>query len=453
MRAFTLLFLLCAIAAVVSPGVEGDWLGKLNFNGTDLRIALHIKFTPGGFTATMDSLDQGAPGIPVSTISLNGDKFSFEVAKIGGSYEGSLSADGKSISGTWSQGGVSLPLNFTPMTEAFVLNRPQEPKPPYPYVAEEVGYNNPQAAGVHLAGTLTKPKGDGPFPAVLLITGSGAQNRDEEIFGHKPFLVLADYLTRRGIAVLRVDDRSVGGSTGDFKGATTEDFAGDVMAGVRYLLSRSDMDKHHIGLIGHSEGGVIAPMVANRMSQVAFIVMLAGSGVPGDQVVSSQTYGAILKATGSKEEAAKAHDLVLKLLEIDKNEADPSVRERKMLTLAASDPALEVNLKAQLPALNSVWYRFFITYDPAPSVAKLKCPVLALVGAKDQQVDAELNVPPIKAALAKSGNKDVDVQIVPGVNHLFQEATTGAVSEYGRIEQTMSPKVLDLIANWIQKHV
>jgi hypothetical protein len=229
-----------ATAADLSPA-EGDWLGTLSFNGVHLRLALHIKTSPGRLTGTLDSIDQGAKGMPLDHISLRQNKLTLQVPSVQGSYEGVVA--GRSITGTWSQGGAALPLEFKRTTEPLVLKRPQEPKPPFPYVSEEVGYDNPQAAGVHLAGTLTKPKGEGPFPAVLLITGSGAQNRDEEIFGHKPFFVLADYLTRRGIAVLRVDDRGVGGSTGDFKTSTTEDFAGDVMAGVRYLLARPDIDK------------------------------------------------------------------------------------------------------------------------------------------------------------------------------------------------------------------
>jgi len=312
-----------------------------------------------------------------------------------------------------------------------------------------VAYDNPQAPGVRLAGTLTKPKGAGPFPAVLLITGSGAQNRDEELMGHKPFLVLADYLTRRGIAVLRVDDRGTAESTGNFKTATTQDFATDTMAGVRYLLGRPEIDKKRIGLIGHSEGGVIAPMVAVKMPEVAFIVMLAGSGVSGAQVIEDQVYQGNLLAGISPEAAAQNREFEHKILNIVMSDADP---EKKILALAEGNPALQDNLKRQIPAMRSPWYLYFLAYDPRPTLEKVKCPVLALNGSKDSQVSPELNLPAIEAALKKGGNRDATVQLVPGVNHLFQNAKTGAVSEYREIEETMSPKVLETIAAWIARH-
>jgi pimeloyl-ACP methyl ester carboxylesterase len=336
------------------------------------------------------------------------------------------------------------------MTEPVELKRPQEPKPPFPYIAEEAGYDNGE---VHLAGTFTKPKGDGPFPAVLLITGSGQQNRDEEIMGHKPFWVLADYLTRRGIAVLRVDDRGIGGSTGIFRTSTTADFATDVTAGVTYLLSRGDVDKTHAGLIGHSEGAIIAPMVAAKMPQVAFIVMLAGTALPGDQIVAGQTYQANILAGATPEQAAKAREFEAKLLAIDVSETDPAAREKKMLALADGETAVQKTLREQMPALQSPWYRYFLAYDPRPALTKVKCPVLALDGSKDTQVGAEQNIPLIQAALKEGGNHDVTVKIFPGVNHLFQDANTGAVAEYATIEQTISPAVLKTIGDWIEKRM
>jgi pimeloyl-ACP methyl ester carboxylesterase len=436
------------LSAAETPGIQGDWLGTLSFNGVNLRLAFHLKETAGALSATMDSLDQGAKGIPVDHVSFKNGKLSLEIVALHASYTGKL--DGNLLKGTFTQGGASLPLELKQTTEPVVLKRPQEPKPPFPYVAEEVGYDNGDG---HLGGTLTKPQGDGPFPAVLLITGSGQQNRDEEIFGHKPFSVIADYLSRRGIAVLRVDDRGIGKSTGNFRASTTEDFATDVTAGVKYLLSRSDVDKKHVGLLGHSEGAVIAPMVAAKMPEVAFIVMLAGTAVPGDQVVADQTYKANILAGATPEQAAQSRDFEAKLLTIDKTETDPQVREKKMLDLAKDDPNLQSKLKQQMPALNSPWYRFFLSYDPRKALTKVKCPVLALGGSKDQQVDAQQNIPIIQAALAEGGNTDVTAKIVPGVNHLFQDANTGAVSEYGTIEQTMSPEVLATIAAWVDKRV
>jgi hypothetical protein len=425
-------------------------LGVLTFNGVNLRIALHIKSADAGLTGTMDSLDQGAKGIPLDHVAFADRKLSLRIAALQASYEGTLEADGKSISGTFTQGGVSIPLNLKPTSGPVELKRPQEPKPPFPYTAEEVGYDN---GDVHLAGTFTKPRGDRPCTAVLLITGSGQQNRDEELFGHKPFVLLADYLTRRGIAVLRVDDRGIGGSTGNFQTSTTEDFATDVTAGVKYLLSRSDVDHKHVGLIGHSEGAIIAPMVAAKMPQVAFIVMLAGTVLPGDQIVPEQTYQANTLAGATPEQAAQARDFEAKLLAIDVTEKDPEQREKKMLALADGHPAVQKTLRAQMSALQSPWYRFFLAYDPRPALTKVKCPVLALDGSKDTQVDAAKNIPLIQAALAEGGNQDVTARIVPGVNHLFQDANTGALSEYATIEQTIAPQVLETIAAWIEKRM
>jgi pimeloyl-ACP methyl ester carboxylesterase len=430
-------------SATELPRPVGDWLGVLSFNGVNLRIALHIKETAA-------SLDQGARGIPLDHVSIADGKLSLQIAALHASYEGKFDSAGMSLSGTFSQGGASLPLDLKPTSGPVELKRPQEPKPPFPYVAEEVGYGN---GDVHLAGTFTKPTGDGPFPAVLLITGSGQQNRDEEIFEHKPFLLLADYLTRRGIAVLRVDDRGIGGSTGNFRASTTEDFATDVTAGVKYLLSRNDIDKKHVGLIGHSEGAIIAPMVAAKMPQVAFIVMLAGSAIPGDQIVPEQTYQANILTGATPEQAAQARDFEAKLLAINVTEKDPEVREKKMLALADGHPAVQKTLREQMTALQSPWYRFFLAYDPRPALTKVKCPVLALDGSKDTQVDAAKNIPLIQAALAEGGNQDVTAKIVTGVNHLFQDANTGAVAEYATIEQTIAPQVLETIGAWIEKRM
>jgi pimeloyl-ACP methyl ester carboxylesterase len=306
---------------------------------------------------------------------------------------------------------------------------------------------------VRLAGTLTEPKGPGKFPAVLLITGSGAQNRDEEIFGHKPFLVIADFLSRHGIAVLRVDDRGTAESTGKFATATTQDFATDVAAGVQFLLKRPEIDARHIGLLGHSEGGAIAPMVAIRMPEVAFLILLAGPGVPGDEILAQQIYRGDLAGGASEESATQARELEHAILNTIKTEPDAAARQGKLAVLAEGNPHLQQILKDQAASLNSPWFRYFISYDPRATLAGVKVPVLALNGAKDTQVDAAQNLPAIEAALRKGGNRDVTVKVMPGLNHLFQPCTTGAVSEYESIEQTMSPEVLELIADWIGKRV
>jgi len=450
MKAILLFVAACLLApAADAPQIAGDWQGTITLNGIDQHLAVHLQTADNGWKGAMDAVDSGVNGIPLQTIAFDGAGLTFQVPTIGGSYEGAFDAKTGVISGTWSQSGFKLPLDLHRMTAAARPNRPQEPKPPFPYAAENVAYDNPQAPGVKLAGTLTKPKGAGPFPAVLLITGSGPQNRDEEVMGHKPFLVLADYLTRRGIAVLRVDDRGTAESTGNFKTATTQDFATDTMAGVRYLLGRPEVDKKHIGLIGHSEGGAIAPMVAVKMPEIAFIVLLAGPGVPGAQVIEDQVYQINLLAGISPEIAAQNRAFEHKILNLVMSDPDP---EKKILALAEGDPALQEKIKVQIPSMRSPWYLYFLAYDPRPTLERVKCPVLALNGSKDSQVSPELNLPAIEAALKKGGNRDATVQIVPGVNHLFQNAKTGAVSEYREIEETMSPKVLETTAAWIAKH-
>ena len=262
--------------------IDGDWLGTLDSGMGKLRLVLHITNTEDGLTATMDSLDQGANGLPVNSITRTGAELKFEMKSIGGSYDGTIGTDLGTISGTWTQMGKSFPLVLKPVKNKseLELKRPQNPVKPYPYREEEVSYSNP-AAKIELAATLTIPPGKGPFPAVLLMSGSGPHDRDESIAGHKPFLVLADYLTRKGIVVLRADKRGVGKSTGDYSKAVMADFASDAEAGVAYLKTRAEVDPQKIGLVGHSEGGIEAPMAAVQDPDVAFIVMMAGPGVPG----------------------------------------------------------------------------------------------------------------------------------------------------------------------------
>src|SRR5450759_1654527 len=280
--------ILTQLTLASDKNILGIWQGTLKVQSLELRVVFHVQTdSMGTMKSTMDSPDQGAKGIPVDKITVRHDSVFLAVTVAAGTYRGIVQPGDSIIIGIWAQGGLSLPLDLHRVSEVAQLRRPQEPKPPFPYETEEVSYENIDA-GIMLAGTFTKPKSAGPFPALLLITGSGPQNRDEEIFGHKPFYVLADYLTRRGIAVLRVDDRGIGKSTGEFGKATTKDFAGDVRAGVKYLKSRSDVSTKKIGLLGHSEGGLIAPMVAGDSKDVAFIVLLAGPSLSGEQILYLQ---------------------------------------------------------------------------------------------------------------------------------------------------------------------
>lgn len=430
-----------------SPG--SDWSGTLTASGQQLHLALHL--TPGdhgALAAKLDSIDQGAMGIPCSDVTVDGEAFSFAVPAIGGHYAGQISADGKTITGTWSQGPMSLPLNWT-RGGTYKLDRPQEPKPPFPYQVKTVTIPD-AAAHVNLAGTLTTPEGKGPFPAVVLIAGSGPIDRDETVFGHKPFLVLADFLTRHGIAVLRYDKRGVAGSTGDYKNATTRDFADDALAALEFLKAQPGVDAQHLGLIGHSEGGMIAPMVAVESRDVSFVVLMAGPAVPGDVLLPQQVYRGDL-AEGAPEDQAQ-HDALeeaadLRILEKNSN-ADQAIAA---MQARAGTAAEKQQLAAQRGRLTSPWFRYFATYDPYPTLEKVTCPVLALDGSKDFQVPADLNLPFIRTAV--SWNPRSQVVEVPGANHLFQDATTGAESEYGKIPETISPKVLDLINGWIHQQL
>ncbi|MCP4148872.1 MAG: alpha/beta fold hydrolase, partial [bacterium] len=344
------------------------------------------------------------------------------------------------------------------------LKRPQNPKKPYPYNEEEVTVQN-KAANLTLAGTLTTPKSGGPFPVVLLITGSGPQNRDEEVMGHKPFLVWADTLTRQGVAVLRLDDRGTGKSTGQLRDATTKDFAGDVLAAVEFLKKHNAVDPKRIGLLGHSEGGVIAPIVAAQSNDVAFIVMLAGTGIDGAEILLLQNE-LLSRAAGTPEDEIKSNSKISKkVFHVVKNERNLKSAKEKIVTIIneayaqMSDEVKKkpgVNLEAlQRGALASLapWLRYFICYDPATALKKIKCPVLALLGAKDLQVTPKENHFAIKKALTEAGNKNFTVKVMPGLNHLFQVCETGAPTEYAIIEETVNPAALELVSKWILKQV
>ncbi|MGA7885305.1 MAG: alpha/beta fold hydrolase [Acidobacteriaceae bacterium] len=429
--------------------LPGDWSGTLTVSGQQLHLALHL--TPGengAFQAKLDSIDQGAMGIPCSEVSVQGEAFSFAVPAIGGHYAGRIGADGKSIAGTWSQGPLSLPLNWT-RGGGYKLDRPQEPKPPFPYQVKTVTIPNP-AAHVSLAGTLTEPEGNGPFPAVVLVGGSGPIDRDETVFGHKPFLVLADFLTRHGIAVLRYDKRGVAGSTGNYKNATTRDFADDALAALEFLKAQPNIDAKHLGLIGHSEGGMIAPMVAVESHDISFVVLMAGPGVPGDVLLPQQVYRGDLAEGASADQAG--HDAMEEAADLRLLERFPDADQAiaAMQARAGSDGEKQ-QLAAQRDRLTSPWFRFFASYDPYPTLTKVSCPVLALDGSKDFQVPADLNLPFIRTAI--SWNPRSEVVEVEGANHLFQDASTGAESEYTKIPETMSPKVLDLINGWIHQQM
>jgi dienelactone hydrolase len=429
--------------------IDGTWMGSLDTGVIKLRVVFHIVNTEDGLIATLDSPDQGIKGMPTTGVTRAAASLKIEAKQISGSFDGTISKDLTTIDGIWTQAGGALPLSLRRVKDLSELERPrpQNPVKPYPYQAEDVSYEN-KAQNVTLAATLTIPQGKGPFPAVVLITGSGPQDRDESLLGHKPFLVLSDYLTRKGIAVLRADDRGTAKSTGNFSTATTADFATDVEAGVAYLKTRSEVNIHKIGLIGHSEGGMIAPMVAARNSDVAFIVMMAGPGVPGDEILVEQSL-LLSEALGkSHEEAEKDAAEERETLALVKSEKDDAVLDKELRDKLAGEIP-EAQLGMQLKLITTPWFRYFIAYDPATALRKVKCPVLAINGEKDMQVPPQQNLKAIRKALTEGGNQHFEVDQLPGLNHLFQTAKTGAPSEYAEIEETMSPVALDKMASWI----
>lgn len=459
-------FLLFAILFGFSTNAQeivGQWNGVLKVPGAQLSLVFHVTKTADGYTATMDSPDQGANGIPVTKTFFENSKIKFEITNARIEYNGELKES--EITGVFKQNGQEFPLNLSKKNiEKTALKRPQEPTKPYPYYEEEISFKNTKA-NISLAGTLTLPKKEGVFPAVILISGSGPQNRDEELLGHKPFLVISDFFTRNGIAVLRFDDRGVGQSTGDFKTATTADFATDVESAIAYLKTRKEINPNKIGLIGHSEGGIIAPMVASRSKEVNFIILLAGTGIPGNELLLLQQ-GLIAKTAGvsdakiqkSAQINAKLFDLIIHSNDNEKLKADltKSLNKTFLEDTNAEIPngmSKENYIKLQLNQITTPWMQYFLKYNPAMALEKVKCPVLVLNGEKDLQVPPKENVTAIKNALAKGGNKKVTAIEFPNLNHLFQECKTGSPEEYATIEQTFSPIVLDEMLKWLNQQL
>jgi pimeloyl-ACP methyl ester carboxylesterase len=436
----------------VVSGLDGSWEGAITLPTAKLRVVLRVKTGPYGTIAAVDVPDQLTYGLVASDLKRDGQAVTFLQKSTGSSYAGTLSADGKSIDGAWTQRGVARPLvlAFKPAT---VAKRPQTPTKPYPY--REVEAAIPSAPGVVLAGTLTLPPGPGPFPAAVMITGSGAQDRDETLLGHKPFLVIADRLTRSGIAVLRYDDRGFAKSTGDFAKATVPDFAIDAEAASAWLRKQPGIDPKRVGLIGHSEGGIVAPMVAVKDPKVAFIVMIAGPGAPLGEVMRAQR-AALGPSMGQAPDATARQQAVIDKMMAAMHGAkdDADAEARALAVLKADGAALGGASPEQLAIIakqySSSWIRGLMDYDPGPTLAKVRVPILAVNGSKDMQVPAQQNLSAIRTATR--GAKDVTTVELAGLNHLLQTAPTGAAGEYADIEETVSPIALDTISNWVVAH-
>ena len=429
----------------IVEGLDGRWEGDMDVGAAQpLTIVFRIKTDDHGTLALMDSPTQMAANIPVNSPVIEGDKVSLTVEQALGTYTGTLAEDGQSMTGEWVQMGQRYALDLTrselSKDSDAGPNRPQEAATdPHPYTVEEVTFDNTNA-GVTLAGTLTLPEGDGPFPAAILVSGSGAQNRNEELMGHKPFLILADHLTRKGVAVLRYDDRGVGGSGGVHQDSTIEDIASDIEAALVYLQLRPEIDNARTGLIGHSEGGMTTPLAATRNPYVAFVVMMAGPAVPGDELLKEQQrqMGAAMG--------------VPELMTVRNNAGVDAIATMNLEDAKAEIAKIYVGMPDEVIAtataqLTNPYIVEFANYDPVPVLKQLKTPVLAINGNKDLQVPAEQNLPALRQIFG--GHSDATVIELDNLNHLFQNAETGSVAEYGQIEETFAPVALNTISDWI----
>lgn len=435
---------------------EGTWQGAIEANGMRYRLQLHISHdAQGHLVATMDSIDQGINGFHASQATESDSQIHLELPTVRSTYDGTINSVRNSMTGTWRQNGEPTQLTFHRSDQILELRRPQNPRKPYPYEEEELTFENAKA-GTTLAATLTVPRGAGPFPAAILLVGSGPLDRDETDGGHRPFLVLADHLTRSGIAVLRYDKRGIGKSSGSYDDATTADFASDAEAALAFLKARKGINPQKIGIVGHSEGGIIASMVASRLSSVDWIALLAGPATKGEETLLIQS-DLITRAAGM------TNDQVEKSLDFDRQSYN-LVRHEKNRTALESDLADLVKVSGIGPAMppafvqrqihwtSSPWFRYFLDYDPVPALQRTKCPVLALSGEKDLQVPPKENLPLIRKALEDGGNKDFKVLELPGLNHEFQHCYMGLPAESRAIEETFAPDAMNTLSDWILQH-
>ena len=461
---FALSFYLCPVLSLLAEqSIDGHWEGAIRVVGMDLRMLVDFKSHEEVLMGTIDIPQQSGKGLRLTNVRYGPPKIHFELpASIGlAVFNGELNGD--MISGDFSQAGVKGKFH---LQRGKTRKEKAVPNESLPYKEEEVVFYN---SDITLAGTLTLPPTAGPHPAVILITGSGPQNRDEELFGFKPFRIIADHFTRSGIAVLRYDDRGVGGSTGSVFQATSEDFAGDVLAALTFLQNRPDMNPKQIGLCGHSEGGLVAPLAASRSNEVALIILMAGTGVTGEKILLAQEE-LIGRATGATDaEIQKTVDLQKRIFKAVrtgdgwdtlKSDVRQAIRaEIEQLpgnageAIEEVDEYVDIAVALQSRELQSPWFKYFLAYNPAPTLEKVTCPVLALFGALDLQVPPERNKGPIVNALQKGCNPDYTVEILPKANHQFQEGKTGSPDEYPNLKKEFVPGFLDLMTNWILERV
>ncbi len=457
-KTFLFLVFQISISVMLAQNITGNWLGTLDIMGNKLRIGFQIEKKDTLLVTKMDSPDQGAFGLPTNRTTFIENELEIVASGLGITYRGTLVGD--SIQGFFGQGGMSLPLVLK-RNESPTITRPQHPTPPFDYKTEEVTFENKKDK-VKLAGTLTLPDSTGTFPTVILVAGSGANDRDETVFGHKPFLVIADYLTKNGFAVLRYDKRGVGSSEGNFMLATIDNFADDANAALTFLRSRPEIDKKRIGIIGHSEGGIVASMLAAENKNVAFAVLMASPGIAGIDVILFQNEISMQQSKMEPENIERLQILNRELLQslqtwenTDINRTD--LRDRlgsiweQLPILNKMEQKKDIFVRNQFNAITMPGYRSFIKSNSQNYLAKVKIPVLAINGENDKQVEAKTNLSGIKKGLEQGKNYRYEIKSYPALNHLFQVSETGWVDEYGKIEQTISPDVLKDITNWLKK--
>lgn len=452
--------LLCLSNVLAAQVSTEHYRGNLAIQGLELPLVLHIGDSLNILSASLDSPAQNAYGIEANELSYHNDTLRISIARAGIYFTGTYSENRDTLNVLFKQGYVAEQLQMERFDGVIEKpKRPQEPQEPFPYRVEEIAFDN-TTDEVSLAGTLTLPEGEGPFDAVILVSGSGPQDRNEEIMGHKPFLVIADYLTRNGVAVLRYDERGVGASTGNFYEATTLDFAADASAAVDFLAERTDIER--IGLAGHSEGGLVGPMVATQNKQLDFLILLAGPGVPGPEVLKLQQ---VLMAGGDEaltEADRKSHRMNEQLYAVPATLNDPEKIRARMNAIMdehiagfSQEELKEIGMSpmawkmATIQSLTTPWFLEFLRIRPADYLKKVTIPVLAINGTLDMQVDADQNLTAIGKHLRHAGNADVRIERVEGLNHLFQHAETGLAAEYSTIEETFAPEVLQLMLDWL----
>ena len=448
MKTKTLISLLLFVVLQSQAQIEGYWKGEIDLGTLKLEMAFNINAIENGYSATLDVPAQGAFDYPVDETTFKDGHLQLTMSAMDASYSGTPK-DGV-IEGEFTQRGMTFPLNLVKAEKKEQKKaRPQDPLPPFNYHIEEVTFVN-EKEGNTLVGTLTIPEGEGPFPAMVLVSGSGQQDRDEELMNHRPFWIIADYCALHGIAVLRYDDRGIGGSTGEVENATTMDFSYDAEAAFNYLRNRKEINASKVGILGHSEGGVINFMVAERRPEVAFLVSLAGPSVNGIEVLKEQQ-AAILRASGMSEEAVQfssnANAQLFDIIEAsnDRVEADSLMRQ-----LVKGWGYNEELTEQTVSQMTMPWMYYFLKYDPTEAIVKTNCPALLLNGSKDLQVIASQNLPGYEKIIADYGKTNLILRELPDLNHLFQHCETGSPNEYYEIEETISPEVLELIVEFVK---